>query len=114
VNAFLRHAEEIFEAACTAGPEDCDMAILVNRDGGIHMIAGADWELEPMRQHYGASAAYCVNRNSGQVKLEARRANESCTLVADPPAHGPGCTLKPARRAARYGLADFPQYLMLQ
>jgi hypothetical protein len=103
VSAFLRHAEEIFAAARTAGPEDCDMAILVNRDGGIHMIAGADWELEPMRQHYGASAAYRVNRNGGQVKLEARRANESCTLVAEQPV-----------RATRYGLADFPQYLMMQ
>ena len=103
VSAFLRHAEEIFAAARTAGPEDCDMAILVNRDGGIHMIAGADWELEPMRLHYGASAAYRVNRNGGQVKLEARRANESCTLVAEQPV-----------RATRYGLADFPQYLMMQ
>jgi hypothetical protein len=103
VSAFLRHAEEIFAAARTAGPEDCDMAILVNRDGAIHMIAGADWELEPMRLHYGASAAYRVNRNGGQVKLEARRANESCTLVAEQPV-----------RAWRNGLTDFPQYLMMQ
>ena len=79
------------------------MAILINRDGGIHMIAGADWELEPMRLHYGASTAYRVNRTGGQVKLEARRANESCTLVAE----------KPFRIAAN-GLTDFPQYLMLQ
>jgi hypothetical protein len=103
VSAFLKHAEEIFAAARTAGPEDCDMAILVNRDGGIHMIAGAGWELEPMRLHYGASAAYRVNRSGGQVKLEARRANESCTLVAEPAAH-----------AMRHGLNDFPQYLMMQ
>ena len=103
MSAFLKHAEEIFAAARTAGPEDCDMAILVSRDGGIHMIAGADWELEPMRVHYGASAAYRVNRNGGHVRLEARRANESCTLVAEQPA-----------RASRCGLADFPQYLMMQ
>jgi hypothetical protein len=102
VSAFLRHAEEIFAAARTAGPEDCDMAILVNRDGGIHMIAGADWDLEPMRLHYGASAAYRVNRNGGQVRLEARRANESCTLLAEQPV-----------RTIRRGLADFPQYLMV-
>ena len=103
VSAFLKHAEEIFAAARTAGPEDCDMAILVNRDGGIHMIAGTGWELEPMRQHYGASAAYRVNRSGGHLKLEARRANESCTLVAEQPV-----------LAARYGLTDFPQYLMVQ
>jgi hypothetical protein len=103
VSAFLRQAEEIFAAARTASPEDCDMAILVDRDGGIRMIAGADWPLEPMRQHYGARAVYRVNRTRGQVKLEARRANESCTLTADQPA-----------RTTRNGLADFPQYLMLQ
>jgi hypothetical protein len=56
-----------------------------------------------MRLHYGASAAYRVNRTGGQVKLEARRANDSCTLVAEPPV-----------RAPRFGLGDFPQYLMLQ
>jgi hypothetical protein len=103
VSVFLKHAEEIFAAARTAGPEDCDMAILVNSDGGIRMIAGADWELEPMRLHYGASAAYRVNRQGGQVKLEARRANERCTLVAEPVMRATSC-LTP----------DFPQYLMLQ
>ena len=103
MSAFLKHAEEIFSAAQTAGPEDCDMAILINRDGGIHMIAGTDWELEPMRLHYGASAAYRVNRSGGQVRLEARRANERCTLVAEKPVG-----------TAHYGLTDFPQYLMLQ
>jgi hypothetical protein len=103
VSAFLKHAEEIFAAARTAGPEDCDMAILVNRDGGIHMIAGGDWPLEPMRLHHGASAAYRVSRSGGQVRLEARRANESCTLVAEKPV-----------RTAGWGLPDFPQYLMLQ
>src|SRR5580700_2989392 len=101
VSVFLRHAEEIFAAARTAGPEDCDMAILVNRDGGIHMIAGADWELEPMRLHYGASAAYRVNRSGRDVKLEARRANEICTLVSNP-----------SLRARNHSLTDFPQYLM--
>jgi len=103
VSVFLRHAEEIFEAACTAGSEDCDMAILVNRDGGIHMIAGADWALEPMRLHYGAATAYRVNRSGSQVRLEARRPNESCTLTAERPVPAP-----------RFGLNDFPQYLMLQ
>jgi hypothetical protein len=103
VSAFLRQAKEIFTEARRAGPEDCDMAILVNRDGGIHMIAGADWELEPMRLHYGASAAYRVNRSGGDVKLEARRANEICTLVSNP-----------SLRARNHSLTDFPQYLMLQ
>jgi hypothetical protein len=41
VSAFLKHAGEIFATARTAGTEGCDLSILVSREGGIHMIAGA-------------------------------------------------------------------------
>ena len=81
MSAFLRHAEEIFATARTAGTEDCDLSILVNREGGIHMIAGADWQLESLRAHHGASAAYRVHRSRGSVRLEARSATQSCTLA---------------------------------
>jgi hypothetical protein len=103
VSAFLRHAEEIFSAARTAGAEDCNLAILVNRDGGIHMIADADWSLAPLREHHGAAAAYRVNRSGGRVQLEARSATESCLLSAARP-----------ERAILPALGDFPHYLKLQ
>ena len=102
MSAFLRHAEEIFSAACTAGAGDCNLAILVNRDGGIHMIADADWGLAPLREHHGAAAAYRVNRTGGRVLLEARSATESCLLSAARPA-----------RAMLPALGDFPHYLKL-
>ncbi len=103
MSAFLTHAEEIFSTACTAGTEDCDLSILVNRDGAIHMIAGADWQLESLRVHHGASAAYRVHRTGGNVRLEARSANESCLLAADRP-----------ERSLLPTIADFPRYLMIQ
>jgi hypothetical protein len=103
VSAFLKHAEEIFATARTAGTEDCDLSILVNREGGIHIIAGADWQLESLRAHHSASAAYRVHRTNGRVRLEARSATQSCLLAAERP-----------ERALLPPLPDFPHYLMLQ
>lgn len=99
----MRQAEEIFAAARTSGGDDCDLAILVGGDGGIHMLACADWQLESLRTHHGARAAYRVRRASGSVRLEARTAEESCVLAADRP-----------ERILAPPLADLPRYLMLQ
>ena len=101
VRAFLKDAEEIFQTARQGGREDCELAILVGRDGGIHMLAGSGWELEPLRLHHGAKAAYRITRNGGGVRLEARSAGEACLLQA-----------KPAR-PWRAALPDFPQYLTI-
>jgi hypothetical protein len=103
VSAFLKHAEEIFAAARTAGPDECDLSILVNRDGAIHMIAGSDWGLESLRAHHGASAAYRVRRNQGSVRLEARSASQSCVLACERP-----------ERVLAAAMPEFPRYLRLQ
>jgi hypothetical protein len=102
VSAFLKNAEEIFAVAQHAGPDGGEFAILVNRDGGIHMLEMAGWELEPLRQQYGAQAAYRVTRTCGQVRLEARTSTESCMFKGDKPA-----------RCLSYSIPDFPQYRML-
>lgn len=99
----MKHAEEIFLAAREGGLDDCEMSILVSRDGGIHMLPAADWELEPLRLHHGARAAYRISRKAGGVRLEARSADESCLLQTKPP----------AGRAPAMPL-DFPQYLTIQ
>jgi hypothetical protein len=103
VSAFLEHAEEIFATARTAGAGDCDLSILVNREGGIHVIADGGWQLESLRAHHGASVAYRVHRTNGSVRLEARSATQTCVLAAERPELG----LMPP-------LHDFPRYLMLQ
>jgi len=102
VSSFLREVEEIFATAREGGPEDCDLAILVGRDGGIHMVAGSDWGLEPLRVRHGATAAYRIARNGGRVRLEARSGDQSCVLRADRLEH-PVCATIP----------DFPRYITI-
>ena len=102
VSAFLRHAEEIFAVARQGGGEDCEMAILVAGDGGIHVVTGAGWGLEPLRLHHGARAAYRVTRAAGQVRLEARSAGECCLLESSER----GMPL-------RAPIPDYPQYLTI-
>jgi uncharacterized FlaG/YvyC family protein len=88
VSPLLKHAEEIF-ATAREGMEDCQISILVGGDGAIHMLPAADWELEPLRMHYGAHAAYRVSRSQGQVRVEGRTSDQSCTLRTPscPPPH---------------------------
>jgi hypothetical protein len=86
VNAFLRNAEELFTTAREDAGEDCQFSVLVGPDGGIHMVFGSDWGLEPLRQHHGARAAYRVTRSAGAVALEGRSAGASCRLEASRPA----------------------------
>jgi len=102
VSAFLENAQEIFQAARQGGPEDCELAILVDRDGAIHMLPAAGWDLESLRLDHGAHAAYRVTRSAGAVRVEARSAAEACLLQAR--------TAQPWRPP----LADFPRYLTIQ
>lgn len=83
MSSFLRDAEEIFETA-SQGREDCQLAILVGRDGGIHMASDSGWDLDCLRQHHGASRAFRVIRTGGRVHLEARETGQSCTLRSEP------------------------------
>lgn len=78
MSSFLQHAEEILRTAQQGGEEDCELAILVGWDGGIHMLSEPGWELEPLRLDHGAQAAYRVVRKGGRVRLEARSAGQSC------------------------------------
>jgi hypothetical protein len=98
--------DEIFEMARQGGPEDCDLAIMVNGDGGIHMVAGSDWGLEPLRVRHGATMAYRIARHDGHVRLEARSADRSSVRQSDqherPRGHPPRATVP-----------DFPRYLTI-
>jgi hypothetical protein len=107
VSAFLREVEEIFETARQGGPEDCDLAILVGRDGGIHMVAGSDWGLEPLRVRHGATTAYRIARNAGHVRLEARSVDHCTVLRSD--------QLAPPRgHPLRATIPDFPRYVTIR
>jgi hypothetical protein len=78
------------------------MSILVGSDGNILMLPTTDWQLELLRIHHGARAAYRISRKNGGVRLEACSTAESCLLETTQPA--------PRMRAM---LPDFPQYLTI-
>ncbi|HWB83342.1 MAG TPA: hypothetical protein VG675_04325 [Bryobacteraceae bacterium] len=103
VSHFLQDVQEVFYTAQQGGSEECELDILVSREGGIRVISGSDWALEMLRQHHGAETAYRVTRHSGHVRLEARSAEQSCELRSMPP----------ARRIAS-AIPEFAQYLMIQ
>ncbi len=100
MNPFLKHAEEIFATARGAGAEDCELAILIAADGSIRILEPAGWELESLRIHHGAHAAYRVQRLAGQVRLEARTSSQACVLE--------GIRPQPTLDGV---LSDFPRYL---
>jgi FAD/FMN-containing dehydrogenase len=102
VQSFWKNAQELLSTAGQAGPEDCEISILVGRDGSLHMLAEAGWELEPLRAHHGAQAAYHISRRDGAIRVEARSAGE-CALLEQ---RAPG-------RRAPFLLPDFPQYQTL-
>jgi hypothetical protein len=86
VNAFLRNAEEIFSTARQQAGDDCEISVLIGDDGGIHMVYGSDWGLEPLRQFHGAAAAYRVTRTAGAVALDGRSLAATCHMETAQPA----------------------------
>ena len=101
---FLVNAERILETAASASGSELEsggLAILIGQDGGIHMLMGSDWPLSSLQAHHGASAAYRVSRNGGQVRVEGKSRTGSCLLQSELPS-----------AAARRLLADRPRYFL--
>ena len=106
MTAFLRHAEtRSFATARTAGAEDCDLSILVNREGGIHVIRRVPVGISNRRCAPITAPAKPIASIEPMeaVRLEARSATQSCMLAAERPERG---LLPP--------LHNFPHYRMLQ
>jgi hypothetical protein len=78
------------------------MSLLMNSEGGIRVVCGGGWELEPLRVHYGARAAYRVSRNSQGVRVEGRSVEGSCVLETPQT-----ISLQPLPK-------DYPQYYLVR
>ncbi len=85
VSPLLERAGQIFATALEAAGEDCEMAILISRQGGIQFAPAAGCALESLRLERGAESAYRVERRCGRVRVEASTARERCLLEAQPP-----------------------------
>lgn len=102
MSRFLDNAARIFEAAESAlesGNEPSDIAILIDPEGGIHMVAGSDWPLDSLQAHHGAQMAYRVSRQEQTVRVQGRAGWQTCSFE----------TAKPDR-VAHHLLAAIPQY----
>ncbi|HUO30816.1 MAG TPA: hypothetical protein VMU80_16445 [Bryobacteraceae bacterium] len=83
VGAFWADAESLFETARQAeqaGLPDCDLAILIGPQGGIHMLPAAGWSLTGLLAEHGAQTAYRVTREHGGLRLEGRSGPDTCLL----------------------------------
>jgi hypothetical protein len=96
VNVFLHHAEEILEVAAHGNQE---IAIVIDRQGGVRMIDPAGWSLPSLRVEYGAAYVYKVERRAGMLRVEGWDGVQRCVLErpggSRPVAHLPGMTAIP-------------------
>jgi hypothetical protein len=89
VSRFAQHAQNILEAAESAGSHsgiNSGMTILLGPNG-IHMIADSDWPLDSLLSHHGAETAYRVSEHRGSVRVEGRERSRSCVFESVSPAH---------------------------
>ena len=77
MSPFLRQAEEILETAVIGFQE---IAIVIDRGGGLRMVDPAGWSLPAMRIEFGAAAVYRVERRGGTVRVDGWDGARSCRL----------------------------------
>jgi hypothetical protein len=83
MSAFLKDAEKIFESARMVSGGDnsqSDLAIIINRQGGIQFVEATGWHLGSLEANYGARTVYRVSRGGGKVRVEGKSGSETCIL----------------------------------
>jgi len=83
VKAFLRRAEEILDIAMAGDSDTADLAILIDRQGGMRMIDPKGWSLPALCAEFGAAAVYTVERRAGTVRVEGWGGGERCLIQRD-------------------------------
>jgi hypothetical protein len=81
VSAFLQQAEDILDVAVAANdPGAKDVAILMDRQGGMRMLDPAGWSLPALSAEFGATAVYRVERRGGTVRVEGWGGGQRCLI----------------------------------
>ena len=83
VKAFLRQAEEILDVAVEGDSDASDLAILIDRQGGIRMLDPVGWSLPALCAEFGAAAVYTVERRARTVRVEGWGGGERCLIQRD-------------------------------
>ncbi len=111
MGAFWTDAASLLETAGRAsqsGSPDCDWAILIGPDGGIHVLEAAGWTLSGLLAQHGARTVYRVTRQCGSVRLEGRSGADACLLRSESPAAAARCLLYAAPCAPPQPAAGWP------
>ena len=93
MSTFLRHAEEILETAVIGSGE---VAIVIDRQGGLRLPDPAGWSLPAMRTEYGAAAVYKGERRGNSIRVEGWDGLRSCRIETAPTSRRPTGKALPA------------------
>jgi len=81
VSAFLQQAEDILDVAVAGNSYGAgDVAILLDRQGGMRMLDPAGWSLPALSAEFGATAVYKVERRCGTVRVEGWGGGQRCLI----------------------------------
>lgn len=83
MRTFLSKAEEILDIAVSGNGEAGDLAILIDRQGGMRMLDPKGWSLPAMCAEFGGDAVYTVVRKAHTVRVEGWGGGERCLLQRD-------------------------------
>jgi hypothetical protein len=80
VRGFLQQAEDILDVAAGGDASLQDVAMLIDRQGGMRMLDPAGWTLPALSAEYGATAVYKVERRGATVRVEGWNGSQRCLL----------------------------------
>ena len=83
MRAFLRQAEDILDVAVEGDSDAGNLAIVIDRQGGMRMLDPQGWSLPALCAEFGAAAAYTVERRGRTVRVEGWGGGERCLIQRD-------------------------------
>ena len=87
VKAFLQRAEEILDIAVAGETDAGDIAILIDRQGGMRILDSNGWSLPALCAEYSAAAGYIVQRRAHTARVEGWGGGERCLIQRDLGSH---------------------------
>lgn len=78
MRTLLRQVEDLFDIA--AAGTGSSAAIVLGRDGTFRMLDPSGWSLLALKEEFGASAVFKLERRAGRVRIEACDGNERCLV----------------------------------
>ena len=80
MRAFLQQAGDILDIAARGDSSLQDMAILIDRQGGMRMLDPSGWSLPALGAEFGATAVYKVERRGTAVRVEGWDGSQRCLV----------------------------------